>query len=56
LWGDYDNDGFLDVYVPSIATFKNALYRNDGGGSFTKVLTGAVVEDGPTANGHPNGA
>lgn len=34
-WGDYDNDGRLDLFV---ATFNNevkALYHNDGGGIFT---------------------
>ncbi len=34
-WGDYDNDGRLDLFV---ATFRNeakSLYHNDGGGAFS---------------------
>jgi hypothetical protein len=33
-WADYDNDGFLDVVVPSGASDKpNDLYHNDGNGN-----------------------
>lgn len=46
-WGDYDNDGKLDLYVtrsgPSTATRRNQLYHNDGNNAFTKILTGDVV-------------
>src|SRR5262249_41884620 len=34
-WGDYDNDGNLDLLVSNQAA--NYLYHNDGGGLFTKV-------------------
>ena len=51
VWADYDNDGFLDLYVGNKVDKKNALYHNNGNGSFTKVLTGTLVEDGPGANG-----
>jgi hypothetical protein len=33
--GDYDNDGDLDIFVPSYG--HNLLYRNNGGGTFTEV-------------------
>jgi hypothetical protein len=45
-WGDYDNDGRLDLYVTnSGGTKRNFLYHNDGNGAFTKITTGAPVTD-----------
>jgi hypothetical protein len=43
-WGDYDNDGFLDLAVMSTDEFalnwaKNFLYHNNGDGTFAKVDT-----------------
>jgi len=34
-WGDFDNDGLLDIYVTNLNSQTNTLYRNNGGGSFT---------------------
>lgn len=50
-WGDYDNDGDLDLFVTNYFSENNFLYRNDGGGNFTKVTTGAVVTDGGASVG-----
>jgi len=36
-WGDYDNDGDLDLYIVGVGAVGNSLYRNDGGGMFTLV-------------------
>ncbi|MFC1555676.1 FG-GAP repeat domain-containing protein [candidate division KSB1 bacterium] len=36
VWGDYNNDGFLDLYVSKFWG-KNALYRNNNGISFAMV-------------------
>jgi hypothetical protein len=36
-WGDYDNDGYLDVYVANQQNNPNRLFRNDGDGTFTQV-------------------
>ena len=40
-WGDYDNDGFLDILVGGVDTLQNQvtkLYHNNGGlGTFTEV-------------------
>jgi len=39
--GDYDNDGFEDLYVTALGG--NKLYRNNGNGSFTDVTDKAGV-------------
>jgi hypothetical protein len=46
-WGDYDNDGFLDLLVSGeVAPYQHAfLYHNNGDGTFTKVMTGSPVND-----------
>ncbi len=46
-WGDYNNDGWLDFYVCNYGTF-NALYRNNGNGTFTNVA-GLLGVTGGTA-------
>jgi hypothetical protein len=48
-WGDYDNDGRLDLYVSRLGT-PNLLYHNDGpsnegGWSFTEVGEAAGVQE-----------
>ena len=42
--GDYDNDGFLDLFVTNFG--RNALYRNEGDGTFSEVGSAAGVADG----------
>lgn len=44
-WGDYDNDGDLDLFIPNTNNQVNSLYRNDGNGAFTKITTGDIVAD-----------
>lgn len=38
-WGDYNNDGNLDIYVSN----HNVLYSNSGNGTFTDVTDSAMV-------------
>jgi hypothetical protein len=45
-WGDYDNDGKLDLFVCSGWNLKNLLFHNEGNGNFTQVTTGSIVNDG----------
>jgi enediyne biosynthesis protein E4 len=40
--GDYDNDGYLDLYVAGYGA--NALYRNKGNGTFSDVTARAGVK------------
>ena len=44
--GDYDNDGDQDVYINNFGSEANALYRNNGDGTFTNATKGAGVADG----------
>jgi len=39
--GDYDNDGWLDIYLTGFG--RNHLFRNNGGASFTDVTAKAAV-------------
>jgi hypothetical protein len=42
-FGDYDNDGFADIYLTCLGP--NILYRNNGDGTFTDVTERAKVGD-----------
>jgi len=49
-WGDYDNDGWLDLFVANFEngtrTVRNLFYRNRGNGTFEKLDVGSPMRDG----------
>ena len=45
-WGDYDNDGDMDLVILGIDTWNNRvtrIYRNNGNGTFTDINAGLVA-------------
>ncbi|MCO6491175.1 MAG: VCBS repeat-containing protein [Phaeodactylibacter sp.] len=41
-WTDYDGDGDLDLFVANEANQPDALYQNDGAGTFTRITGNAA--------------
>ncbi len=46
VWGDYNNDNHLDLYIINVG-IPNILYKNNGDGTFTDVTGEAGVAGGP---------
>jgi hypothetical protein len=53
-WGDYDNDGLLDLFVADSGGVRSHLYHNNGGGSFSNIATGPMLT--PPGGSQPHGA
>lgn len=49
-WGDYDGDGWLDIYLANRGA-SNRLFRNLGGAAFVDVAVAAGVADAGNAEG-----
>lgn len=43
VWFDYDEDGWIDLFVINDRLFANSLYRNNGDGTFTNTTNFAFV-------------
>jgi hypothetical protein len=60
VWGDYDNDGFLDLFIARPGTTRigignaNLLYHNNGNGTFTDVAAaqGVALQDNLPTSAH----
>lgn len=50
-WGDFDNDGDQDVFIANAEQEKNLLYKNNGNGTFSNVVTGPIVSDDGSSQG-----
>ncbi len=53
-WGDYDNDGLMDLFVADNGGARSHLYHNDSSGSFADVPMGPMLA--PPAGSNPRGA
>lgn len=51
IWEDFDNDGDLDCFVTNEQGTTNRYYRNDGGGSFTRIDGTPLSADNTPHNG-----
>jgi len=49
-FGDYDSDGWLDLYVCRYSAGNNHLFRNNGNGTFTDVAVAVGVNYGSAAS------
>jgi hypothetical protein len=50
VWGDYDNDGYPDLFVTQFG--RNVLYHNNGNGTFTDVTDKAGVAGADSGEFH----
>ena len=44
-WGDYNNDGWLDLFIPNAGTENDIIYKNNADGTFDDVTVAAGIDD-----------
>ncbi|MEY3241211.1 MAG: hypothetical protein RIR11_2649 [Bacteroidota bacterium] len=44
-WGDYDNDGWMDLVVLNASNQDNLLYKNNGNGTFAKITNTIITKE-----------
>ncbi|MEZ4828646.1 MAG: FG-GAP-like repeat-containing protein [Bacteroidia bacterium] len=50
-WGDFDNDGDMDLYVTNVNKQVNFFYQNNGDGTFSRITDGAIANDKSESQG-----
>jgi len=50
-WIDFNNDGWMDLFVVNRFGLNNQLFKNDGTGNFIEITSGIIVNDGGNSYG-----
>lgn len=50
-WGDLNNDGWPDLYIPSMEQNRSYMYLNNGHGSFVGLANTVTLQASPAING-----
>lgn len=44
-WVDFDNDGLLDLFIPTAGNVPNKVYKNNGDGTFSEIAAALGLND-----------
>lgn len=53
VWGDFDNDGYLDLYLTRVSSITNTnlLFKNNGNGTFSTVASASIGSESFSTEG-----